>query len=80
MKKLTLILIALTLTGCARTQLLHSNKGAAEFNQDKYQCDQEANQYAASIGARGNFLIANERSTECMKLKFGWFEKVASNT
>lgn len=68
--KLASFLGLLLLTGCATT-FSHPTKNAADFEQDKYACEQVAVQYAANWGAEGNPFIISEQIDRCLKMK-GW--------
>ena len=72
MKKLVASILALFfMVGCATT-FTHPTKTQADFEQDKYECERIAVQYAADMGAEGNPLIISEQMSRCLQLKYGW--------
>ena len=58
-------------TGCATYS--HQYKTAHDFEVDKRQCFNEANQLAANFGAAGNYFIIISETNKCLELK-GWYK------
>lgn len=55
-----------SLAGCAQTQWTHPTKTQADFNRDKFECENEAAAYARDWGVGGNPMTIGRRTKECM--------------
>ena len=83
-KQIFLILIVLTLNGCATVKWNHSTKGygnistmrdpqgSKEFIRDYDDCGKIADQYANSLGTNTNPCLSDRKRIKCMKDKYGW--------
>jgi len=58
--------------GCAQTRFCHPTKSAADFEREKYDCENIAYQKASDFGAKGNPLIIADEIKRCLQLKYGW--------
>lgn len=64
---LTAALIAITsLTGCAKTVLAKPGVDQAQFQRDKYECMQNAQQSAMTMGVAGNPFFISGELNRCM--------------
>ena len=82
MKRATILLVLVFISGCAKTVYVHPTKGKRQFKKDKHDCTVEAEQRAANHGAHGNPFLIRDFLKECLRSK-GWRPKsevVASQT
>ena len=74
MKKGIVVAALILVSGCAGPMWMHDTKGEAEFEIDRYECEQQAIATAANLGAPGNpFTIASEQR-KCMRAR-GWKDR-----
>ena len=67
---LSILPTLLMLAGCVTaTAWNHPTKDEAEFDQDRYDCIKDGEQYAANEGFNGNTFIGAGRAKECMRVK-----------
>ena len=83
-KLIFLILVALTLNGCAVITWNHPTKGygkistmrdpngSSEFIRDYDDCGKIADQYVNSLDKVTGPCLADRERTKCMKKKYGW--------
>lgn len=74
MRRLTMPLLGFfgfILVGC-QTTYVHFTKTAADFEQDKFDCQTVAEQSAYNVGQAGNFWWINNRVHQCLQSKHGW--------
>lgn len=76
MKRLALcILISLFMMGCATSaKYTHPTKDSDEFEYDKNQCMQVANEYAANVGSKDDIILIIHQTEQCLE-KRGWVKK-----
>ena len=61
------------LSGCAAPPTYyHPTKSAADFERDKYDCEQDAYQKTNNVGAAGNPILARDYHRDCMVRKHGY--------
>ena len=75
MTRFLLLLTALTLLGCAPKLYVHSTKNAADFDRDKFDCQQVATQNAYQMGMAGNMFWIADQMQQCLEMKHGWVEQ-----
>ncbi len=75
MRFLVIFFAMLALAGCARKVYVHPTKTAADFNRDKYECQQSATQNAYQMGMAGNPFWIADQTNQCMEMKHGWTER-----
>lgn len=83
-KLILLILVTLTLNGCAvitwnhptkghgKISTMRDPKGSNEFIQDYRECGRIADQYVNSLDKVNDPCLADRERTKCMKNKYGW--------
>jgi hypothetical protein len=83
-KQIFLILIVLTLNGCAAIKWTHPTKGygnistmfdpkgSNEFIRDYDDCQKGADQFMSGLGKAMNPCLSDRHRTKCMKEKYGW--------
>ena len=83
-KLIFLILVALTLNGCAvitwnhptkghgKISTMRDPKGSNEFIRDYDNCGKIADQYVNSLDKVTDPCLADRERTKCMKNKYGW--------
>lgn len=70
------LIVGLFLTGC-QTHYVHPTKPAAEFERDKFDCQEIADQAAYNVGRAGDYLWINSRVHQCLQAKHGWVKQAA---
>lgn len=75
MKTTILILASLTLSACAPTMFTKAGSTEADFNRERYQCQQDAAQYTANLGITGNPMTIARETQNCLQYKYGWVIK-----
>lgn len=73
MNKLMVLLLTLTLFGCAPTMYAHKTKGPDVFPRDDYDCKMDARQTVANMGFANNLFMTNQEYHKCLKFKHGWY-------
>lgn len=66
-------LLTVLLAGCATAPTYyHAGKSQADFERDKYDCEQDAYQRAANVGAPSNPILVADYMRDCMLRKHGY--------
>lgn len=81
MKKIIILIAAITISACAAPRsFVHPTKSAQQFEEDKYDCEQQATQYVANRGfSTASFgvdpFMVRDETVRCLKIKKGWREE-----
>jgi len=58
----------------------HPTKDEQQFEQERYDCIKDGEQYAANHGYNGNSVFVDGRAKECMRVKGYTYTKANKNT
>jgi hypothetical protein len=75
---LSVLATLVALAGCATAvSWNHPIKDEQQFEQERYDCVKDGEQYAANRGYNGNPMIVDGRAKECMRVKGYTYTKTA---